>query len=283
MKYRKINNQEWINLDTNLIFKTNTLRDKDGKSFNFLDTEDNFVNGKYGLKYYLDFFNRTKINDPTFIDNSEIIISRLVNEIKGKKVLILGAGPSSSEIEWKQDYDYIITSNNYYQKFKKDPYFITLTPYMPLLDQGLQTYLDNSNCLIGLEPEFHKVQEQTKVFKFWKKYKDRIVLYHTRYCSAIGVSTRQAVLAVLSGAKQVHLCGMDLFKDTNSKPHSFEGSKELPRWRKQYGIEFQNRQVIAFWEYLSKIAQEQGCEIKNIAEHLEYNCMSFITKKGMVI
>ena len=153
---------------------------------------------------------------------------------------------------------------------------------MPLLDEELQGFLDSSNCLIGLEPEFHKTPEQTKVHKFWKKYKDRILLYHTRYCSAIGVSTRQAVLAVLLGAKQVHLCGMDLFKNYNSKSHSFEGSKDLPRWRIQYGIEFQNRQVIAFWEYLSEIAKERGCEIKNIAEHLDYNCMSFITKKGMI-
>ena len=75
---------------------------------------------------------------------------------------------------------------------------------------------------------------------------------------------------------------MDLFKDSTSTTHSFETKKDLPRWRKQYGLEFQNRQVVAFWEYLSKIAKEQDCVIKNIAEDLDYNCMSFITKKGMI-
>ena len=278
MNYRKINKQHWINLKTNNIFKTKTFKNKDGKSFNFLDTEEEFINGMYGLKYYLGFFDRTGIEKPRHFHNTEIIISRLTNDLKGKKVLILGAGPSSNEIDWKGEYDYIITSNNYFKKFSQDPYLITLTPYIPLHSKELQNFLDNSNCLIGIEPEFHKPVEQEKIYKFWKKYKKRIVFHHTRYCSAIGVSTRQAVFAVLLGASKVHLCGLDLFKDDNSRVHSFESIKDLQRWRTKYGIEFQNRQVIAFWEYLTKIAKQNNCEVKNIAENSEHNCMKFITR-----
>jgi len=282
MSYRKINKEHWINTEINTVFKTNLIRDIHGKAFNFLDRKQDFLNGKYGLKYYLDFFDRTEIYKNEYLHNTEIIISDLMGDLKEKKVLVLGAGPSSDEVDWQNNYDFIVTSNNYYKKFKKDPYLITFTPYMPLEDEGLQDFLNNSNCLIGIEPEFHKTQEQKKINKFWKKYKERVVFYHTRYCSAIGVSTRQAVLAVLCGAKEVHLCGMDLFKDSESTVHSFETKKDLPRWRKQHGLEFQNRQVLAFWEYLSKIAKEQDCVIKNIAEDLDYNCMSFITKKGMI-
>tara|TARA_R100000406_G_scaffold96056_2_gene92373 strand:+ start:132 stop:986 length:855 start_codon:yes stop_codon:yes gene_type:complete len=280
VKYKKIKEKSWINTKTNEIFVTNTFKDKHGKRFNFLDTKTNFVSGKYGLEYYKNFSHRTGIINSDFNISDEFISSKSLkhNCFKNKKVLILGGGPSSMKIDWKNNYDCILTCNNYYKKFNIDPFLITFTPYMPLLDEDLQEFLDKTKCLIGLEPEFHKSYEEKKVFEFWRKYKNRTVVYHTRYCSALGASARQAVLAVLLGASEVHLCGMDLFKNNDSKTHSFEDYKDLPRWRKMYGIEFQNRQVIAFWEYINEIAKEKKCKIKNIAENLECNSMSFITK-----
>ena len=82
------------------------------------------------------------------------------------------------------------------------------------------------------------------------------------------------------GASEVHMCGMDLFQDEDSLKHSFEKQKDLPRWRKNYGLEFQNRQVIAFWDYIKTIAKNNNCKLVNLAEDLSYNCMSFITKEN---
>jgi hypothetical protein len=50
-------------------------------------------------------------------------------------------------------------------------------------------------------------------------------------------------------------------------------------WRRDRGLEFQNKQVIAFWEYITSIADGR-CKLVNLAENLECNCMGFITKEN---
>ena len=210
-----------------------------------------------------------------------MIYSSHENKINGKKVLIVGGGPSSTEIDWQKNYDYVFSTNNFYKKFNNiSPYLITFTPSVDLLDPRVIQFLNSNECIIALEPEFLKAHEVQMLKKFFPLFKNRIINYQPRYSSAIGVSTRQAVLAVLLGASEVHMCGLDLFQDKESVKHAFEEEKGLPRWRLNFGAEFQNRQVIAFWDYLKNIANQRNCEIVNLAENLSYNCMGFITKES---
>ena len=278
MRYKEISENKWLDLKKNEIFSTKYYKGIDGKKFSFLDKKDNYLNGQFGLSWYNNFYNRMNLKTSKYISDSEIIIKHHKNKIKGKKVLILGAGPSSALVNWSDDYELIITSNNYYKKFQKPPYMITFTPYINLLSDEVTNFLNNNTSLIGLETEFLKENEIKMVSEFYRKYRDRIVVYQTRYCSAIGVSTRQAVLAVLLGASEVHLCGLDLFKDNNSTLHCFEKNKGLPNWRRVHGKDFQDRQVISFWSYIKQLARKTNCKVVNISEHLECNCMSFITK-----
>lgn len=278
MRYKKISKDLWIDQHKKEIFSTKYYKEIDGKYFNFLDTEQKYLIGKYGIKWYEAFYHRMNILQEKYNSSNEVVYKKHLNKIAGKKVLILGAGPSSLEVDWQGKYDFIITSNNYYKKFKEHPYLITFTPYIDLNSEELNDFLMSSDCLIGLETEFLKPKEIKMVSKFYKKFKDRIVVHQTRYCSAIGVSTRQAVLAVLLGASEVHLCGLDLFKDKQSTNHCFEDKKPLPKWRKKYGMDFQDRQVIAFWSYINQIAKLSNCKILNISEDSDHNCMSFVTK-----
>ena len=278
MRYNKIDENRWIDTKNNEIFSTKYYKGIDGKKFSFLDKKNNYLNGQYGLPWYNNFYDRMKLKTSKYVSNCEVIVKDHENKIKGKKVLVLGAGPSSSLVDWNDNYDLIITSNNYYKKFQKAPYMITFTPYINLLSEEVVNFLDNNSSLIGLETEFLKKNEIEMVSQFYRKYHDRIVVYQTRYCSAIGVATRQAVLAVLLGASEVHLCGLDLFKDNNSTLHCFEKNKGLPNWRKIHGKDFQDRQVISFWSYIKGLARKTNCKVVNVSEHLECNCMGFITK-----
>jgi len=280
MRYKKIDENRWIDLRKNEVFSTKYYKDVDGKKFSFLAKTNSYLSGHNGLVKYNNFYDRMNIETSKFISNHEIIIKEHKNKIKDKKVLILGAGPSASDIEWQNKFDYILTSNNYYKNFLEEPYLITFTPYINLLSDEIAYFLKNTNSLVGLETEFLKEKEIKMVSEFYKKHKERIVVYQTRYCSAIGTATRQAVLAVLLGAAEVHLCGLDLFEDNSSTSHCFEGNKDLPNWRKVYGKDFQDRQVISFWCYIKQLAEKTNCRIFNISEDLSYNCMRFITKEN---
>jgi hypothetical protein len=279
MIYKKTNKNQWINKDTGETFRTDIVRQLGRKDFSFLSSKEDFCTSEYGLPYYVKFYNRIgeTFNIHDVYGTSELFCTRHTNRIADKTVLILGGGPSSSMIDWS-DYDYIITSNHYYMQNHKDPYIISFAPYVDLNCDKLKSFLESNSCMIGLEPEFLKDFELDRVKPFYKKYKQRIIVHHTRYSSTLGLGARQAVLAVLMGASEVHLCGLDLFQSQSSTNHAFENIKDIPRWRRNYGVEFQDKQVVGFWEYLTDIAKKNNCKLVNLAENLECNCMSFITK-----
>ena len=281
---RKINKNQWIDTKTNKVFTTGLFKNTHGKQSSFLETPEDFVNSHYGEPYYLDFYHRIQKDLDSYSTSDEIIYKNHHNDLKGKKVLIVGGGPSSVDIKWQNHYDYVMTSNNYYKKFSDHkPYMINFTPYINLDDPELLSFVDSGNFYIGLEADaFLKEHEIVMVRKFWPKYKDRIVLFHTRYSSAIGVSTRQAVFAVLMGASEVHLCGMDLFKDTTSTRHSFEANKSLPRWRLSGGDTLQQQLVVSFWEYINKISSISNCKVTNLARHFEYNCLGQLPTRTLI-
>jgi hypothetical protein len=272
---RKINKNQWIDTKTNTVFETGLIKGRHGKKSSFLDTPDSFLGGHYGESYYLDFYDRIQHDVDDYTTSNEVIYKRHDNKLAGKKVLIVGGGPSSNDLKWQQHYDYVITSNNYYKKFPDNkPYIINFTPYMDLSDSKLLSFLDSGNFYIGFEADaFLKNHEISMIHTFWPKYRDRIILFHTRYSSAIGVSTRQAVFAILMGADEVHLCGMDLFKDKDSVRHSFEDNKGLPRWRLAGGETLQQQLVVSFWEYVKQIGATNGCRVIILARHFDYNCL----------
>lgn len=277
MEYLKIDENIWLNKITKEEFTTKTFRDVDGKKFNFLDKENTFINGKYGKKYVETFFNTINNVLPT-LETEEIICSNFIEPFKDKKIVVVGGGPSSSMVDLSS-YEYFISSN--YSFTKRDKInFLTLTPHVNLEDKNLHDFLlKNEKTIIGLEPEFLKTHEQKSVRQFYNTYKNRIFMHHTRFSSCLGISCRQIVMCILLGAKEVHFCGVDSYKNNRTTDHYFENKKEVPKWRQQNGVEFQNRQIIAFWEYVLEISKRKNCIVKNLSQELDVNCFGFITKE----
>ena len=55
-----------------------------------------------------------------------------LQKIKGSKVLIVGGGPSASDVDWDtEDYDYIISLNHFYKSEKLN---VTISLSSPILD-----------------------------------------------------------------------------------------------------------------------------------------------------
>ena len=279
-KYIKIKDNLWLNTETKQTFSTELHKEKHGKISSFSHSRDDFLSGKFGGKYYDDLYSRLGKPLPETLRTCELVCKRPCNSFANKKILVVGGGPSALHIDWEESYEHVITSNYSFQTLESiNPLMITLTPYVDLSRTDLHDFLNNNESIIGIEPEFLKPLELASLKKFYRIYEDRIFTYLPRYSSCLGVSTRQIILAILLGAKEVHFCGVDSYPSINSTAHTFEKSKQPPSWRKRYPVEFQEHQIIAFWEYVRKIATKNGCIVKNLAEDLEYNCYGFVTKE----
>ena len=79
-----------------------------------------------------------------------------LDNIREKKVLVLGSGPSSKEINWaNRDWDVLVTTSRFYlvpEILEQKPIHVTLSNQLNLKDKTLIKYLDNNpHCTIGFE------------------------------------------------------------------------------------------------------------------------------------
>ena len=187
-----------------------------------------------------------------------------LDNIKDKKVLVLGSGPSSTEIDWKStDWDVLVTTSFFYlipKILEQKPVHVTLSNIVDLEDKRLTDYLDNNpRCTIGFELEVSGRVGPTKIvffqtipyLNFEEKYKDRIVNYritrtymnHENKKNKLewGYSTRHEGTAgrlcwpvISAKPKSITMCGIDGVSKTpkNDPPNYFRGYRGTPDWGK---------------------------------------------------
>lgn len=290
-RYKKINDNEWIDQQNNFLFSHYQYRGqvssgRHSKMFDYLDSSEAYITGRHGIDYFDSFFLRTNIEQEfEKAEKTEEIIYKSNFDISylDKSVLIVGGGPTSNMVKYDFDYDHVFVCNNFFmnEKIKAlKPDFLSLAPNVDFANLSLLEYLDNNQCFVGLEPEHIKPPEIKQVKKLYETYKDRTCVYQTRYCSTLGIGSRQVILAILLGAKKIYFSGFDLFGGNQAKTkHAFEKDKYTPAWRKALGRPFQDMQVIIFCDYIMKLKKTYDFEIYNLSEGYKDNCMSFVTKE----
>tara|TARA_R110001592_G_scaffold142133_5_gene364123 strand:+ start:8721 stop:9572 length:852 start_codon:yes stop_codon:yes gene_type:complete len=201
----------------------------------------------------LPFLSYCVSNTTSFLDN-----------IKDKKVLVLGSGPSATEIDWaNKDWDILVTTSFFYlvpEILEQKPVHITLSNIVNLEDKRLLDYLDNNpHCTIGFELEVSGKVGPLKDFffsselylNFEKRYKDRIVNYRiTRAYNNIkskkdklewnyltrheGTAGRLCWAVLSAKPKSLTICGIDGVSKTPEKdpPNYFRGYCGTPDWGK---------------------------------------------------
>jgi len=248
-----------------------------GGWFSFHSPKDNWV---YNIsqKIYNQYFN-TELLDKEF-GESEITEDLFLKSdlnfdfVKGKSVLVVGGGPSSSKLnkDLIDSYDLIFSCNSFYKNetLKKHKVDLALiSDEVNLKDKDFINYITEHNTIIGFEHgNRHDSDEIIKLKEDFYPF-----VYLTRYFSRLGFAIRACVLARLLGAEKIHFIGVDGFKNKNT-PHLFESNKKPPYFN---DTEKFQESMIVFYEYMLRDLKTK--ELKNLSEDEDDSIYSGILEK----
>ena len=236
-----------------------------------------FIENYSFLKKTIDFNEECFYSTPSNIDS------------KDKSLIIIGGGPSTNTVPWeKLSFDHAWSCNKFYLNKKITDNvnidMVTIGSHIPHTlklngESEIEKYLDNHDCSLSFELEYgDHFSHQEAIRQMMKKYLNRSNLFHTRYRSILGQTTRQVVYAIMLGYKNIYVVGLDGMH-YDGTIHSFEEQKKLPSWyMTSHGHAMQNRHFIIYWEYIYELAKKYGCSVYNLGEGRRYNISSNITR-----
>lgn len=219
-----------------------------------------------------------------FLDTNSTIISPDIfsEKFTGKKVLVIGSGPSLNLVNWKNiDYDAIVTTTFFYLNDEirtlKNIEHITLSEIIDFEDERLIDFLEkNPSCTIALEPKAGRPFYQSDTFhKFESIYRDRLVYYNTEVDSKEGVAGRLCFFIMSFNPSELFYVGLDgRSKNINNDPNnSFRVSlKDGDNGRHDYDTIYNS--YIQMARSLHEYSKLNGCKIYNLGEGFEFNCSS---------
>lgn len=187
---------------------------------------NNRTRGVDHLSQY-NFLGRDIIKTPEIIcrDTPEL------KKFKGKKILVVGAGPTTDWHDWKpNEYDHIFSCNHFFLNEKLSNCkvdLILLCGEVDLRREDFLEYVKNNNTIIGFE-DYNKDPNNIKELK--NKVDNPIFDCVLRFQGKIGVAPKLIIFATLLGAKQVDYVGVDGppskdYKVGDLNNHSFEKNK----------------------------------------------------------
>lgn len=214
--------------------------------------------------------------------NKYIVYKQLndFEKFKGSHILIVGGGPSTSEIDWeKYDCDFKWSCNHFYKKYKHIKFdLITIGNEVNSESSDLREYRAMHKPLVGYE----LVATQSRLNELG--YINNILLpsaenyffwYQTKFYSKLGFSARQIILASMLGADKVSFVGVD-GKVGSNVPHAFENKKSVKPW--QYNEKEMKTQYKLFWDYIH--FEFNKTEFVNLGRNTKYNLLTEIQQEN---
>lgn len=198
----------------------------------------------------------------------------------GKKILVIGAGPSVNSVSWENiQYDSIVTTTHFYLNDKirnlKNISHITLSEIIDFKDERLHEFLkSNPSCTIALEPVQGRPFYSSETFlSFEKEYRERLIYYNTVFGKKEGAAGRLTYFVMSFNPSELYYVGIDgKSKDSNKDP--------MGAFRKVQGDtdgysydEFKDSHM-SMADNLYKYSKSNGTRIYNLGEGLEFNCSS---------
>jgi hypothetical protein len=232
---------------------------------------NNRTRGVGHLSQY-NFLGRDIIKTPEIIcrDTPEL------KKFKGKKILVVGAGPTTNWHDWKpNEYDHIFSCNHFFLNKKLSNCkvdLILLCGEVDLTREDFLEYIKNNNTIIGFE-DYNKGPNNIKELK--NKIDNPIFDCVLRFQGKIGVAPKLIILATLLGAAEVDYVGIDgtpkKYSIGAESKHSFQKGK---RWTTNYPYKLTMSHYRCLNNYLKQIGEKT--KLKNLGAGHEYNAMSKI-------
>ena len=278
----------WFDLKEYKYFSGSQFREGPaGKEHNFCSDDIEFLDSKWG-----NIFVNNIIQDIDVFKNQEIVRTQeciysnphYLKKYEGKSILIVSGGPSTADVGWENiKTDFVWSCNHFFldPKFENiDVDLVTLANNVDFLEnKKLKSYLSNKKTKVAFEIERgdHLVDyENMKKFIF--NNPEICSFFHTRYRGNPGVSLRLLCYAIFLAPKNIYFVGIDGFKK-ETQAHAFELNKNNPNWFQRYGSRFQDRQFVAYWDYILKLRDVYKFDLYNLGEDHPYNVSSEISKK----
>lgn len=213
------------------------------------------------------------------------------DKVIGKKVLVVGGGPTSALYDWSNiEYDSIWTLNSFYQNsdYLEIPFdLIHIGALINPNDKALQNYLSSvgSNTQIYYELAFYTQPRWERLFSsnILERFNDRSNFYVTEYRGRIGGAPRLVLLAAYMGASEVYFTGIDGYTKDNKRLHAFwKGAvdkvrTDIPAQAKEHGGDASHtykesaEDFKGYLDLLNYITETSGTKFYNLGEGHEAN------------
>ena len=172
--------------------------------------------------------------------NKEISYSKTTQlaQFADSKILVIGAGPSTNEVEWDPcNYDHLWSINHFFMHkklYNLKMSLVSLCPEIDLRDPVFELYYKKFEPLVGFEVRARwdgtdwmdsSRLDLNERFSADKK----TFAFHTRYGGKVGGCARLILLAAHLGAREIDFVGMDGIPSIYDNTHAFEkGKVSLP-------------------------------------------------------
>lgn len=206
----------------------------------------------------------------------------LSQNLSDKKVLVLGSGPSSREVDWTSaDWDVLVTTSFFYlndEVLLQNPIHVTLSDIVDLDNPKLIKYLDeNKNVTIAFEPKVHPFYETESYKNFVSKYESRMIYYNV-LGGKEGVAGRLCWLVLACEPSKLLICGIDgVSQNRESDPQNyFRGHIGT---MDDYSYDTYLKSFEIFGTRLYELGNQIGIQINNLGKGKPYNMISNISNK----
>tara|TARA_Y100001938_G_scaffold148452_1_gene232187 strand:+ start:2553 stop:3287 length:735 start_codon:yes stop_codon:yes gene_type:complete len=221
----------------------------------------------------------SKINENTFSE-----------KFTDKKILVMGSGPSTDEVNWSNiEYDCVVTTTHFYLNDKvrklKNITHVTLSEIIDFNHPNFIEFLNtNPDCTLALEPKQGRPFYHTDLWKqFEEKYRDRLIYYNTEIDKFEGAAGRLGFFVMSFNPSDLYYVGIDGYSENFDKQPKNAFRKEfkldadgyLKAGRRKEFVDSHVNMAKALHEY-SKL---NGTKLYNLGEGYHYNCSTIYSKE----
>ena len=248
----------WFDKESGVCFGPDQDIFSSPKEFSFYHQPENFLQFEPWGKFHLQNVLGQYIGDDCTMTSEAIFHNHPeLEKYKDSTILIVGAGPSTVDVDWEdEERDFTWSCTKFYLNDKLQDCgvdFASVGGNVDLADPQFQSFITRHKTLCAFEGGVSPFKTGEQINSFKDAFPEQTTYFHTRYFSKLGSVARLIVFASLLGAKEIKFIGFD--GNPTKQKHAFEGEQKSHDevWRNSSSLNMYRRQFAIFWDYLLKM------------------------------